>query len=69
MVAPYEKVILRKVDIQNWNSKAAARARGEFGLSAIPLTAVFDSDGAFIDSVVGAKPADIEALLRDAGAK
>lgn len=67
MVAKFEKVVLRKVDIQSWRSPAATRAGDDYGVTSIPHTAVFDPQGDYVDTVRGAKPADIEALIRKAG--
>jgi hypothetical protein len=45
LVAQHEKVILRKVDIVNWESDAWKQASKEFKSRGIPLLAIFDGKG------------------------
>lgn len=45
MVAKYDRVLLRKVDLVDWDSAAAKQAERDFGLNAIPYLRVFDARG------------------------
>lgn len=58
-----DDVAVRKVDIVDWKSNAAAQARTDFGLEAIPYVRVYGPDGSFVGEVEGNDPAAIEALL------
>ena len=52
-------MLLRKVNIVDWNSRAAVQAAKEFGLKGIPYVRVYGPEGQLLGAVSGA---DIEAI-------
>lgn len=65
MVARYDKVLLRKVDIVNWESDAWKQVEGEYKVRGIPTIAVFDGKGNYQGTVPGHPPL-IEDAIRKA---
>ena len=58
-------MILRKVDIVNWNSDAWKQASSEFKSRGIPLLAIFDGKGVYHGTVPG-DPRAVEAAVQKA---
>ena len=57
-------VILRKVDIVNWESAATQQADREFGIKTIPHVRIFGKKGDLIADVTGVDVAAIEDAIR-----
>lgn len=57
-------MLLRKVDIVDWESAAAAQAHKEFGLDAIPYVRIYGTTGSLLGEVSGADIERIEAAVR-----
>lgn len=57
----HSNVLLRKVDIVNWESEAASQAAKEFELDAIPAVRVYGTKGNLLGTVVGN---DVEAIQK-----
>lgn len=65
MVAKYDRLLLRKVNIVSWDTAAWRQAAGEYRARGIPLLAVFDIKGN-CQGTVSASPAEIEAAVQKA---
>ena len=68
LVERYSDVLLRKVDIVNWQSEAAKQAHTEFELHGIPYVRVYGKKGGLLGEVKGADISAVEAAVRK-GAK
>lgn len=66
MVERNQKVLLRKVDIVDWDSPAARQAHAEFGLEGIPHVRIFDSQGKLVEDVAGMNPEAVERAVTKA---
>ena len=64
MVAKYPNVLLRQVDIVDWDSAAARQATAEFRLAGIPYVRVYGKTGTLLGEVSGVDPVAIEAAIR-----
>ena len=64
MVEKYPNVLLRKVNIVDWNSPAATQAHQEFGLQGIPHVRVYDRKGDLLADIPGVNPRGIEDAIR-----
>lgn len=64
MVEKYPKVLLRKVNIVDWESPAAAQAHKEFGLEGLPHVRVYGATGSLLADFMGADIDGIEAAVR-----
>jgi thioredoxin-like negative regulator of GroEL len=63
LAARNDKVLLRRADLGNWNSKAAAQARQEFQMSSLPLVCVFDGKGKLVEKLTGTDLSKVEAAV------
>jgi len=61
----YEGVILRKVDIVNWESAAAKQASRDFRLPGLPFTRIIDDKGNLLGQIQGNFIEKIEAIIRE----
>jgi hypothetical protein len=66
LVESEEKVILRKVNIVDWDSEAAKQAVTEFKLDGIPYLRIYDGNGKFLAEVSGADIDQIKAAVQKA---
>ncbi len=64
LVLKYEDVALRKVDLVDYESKAAAQATREFSLPGLPFTRVFNDRGKLLGQIHGNRVEDIEAIVQ-----
>ena len=64
MVAKYPNLLLRKVDIVDWESAAGRQAGKEFGMRGIPYVRVYGKSGALLGEVSGANATAIEAAIQ-----
>ncbi len=64
LVLRYDNVALRKVDIVDYESRAARQATREFRLPGLPFTRVFDERGRLLGEVQGNDIEAIETILR-----
>jgi hypothetical protein len=69
LVEDHANVILRKVNIVNWESEAAQQAAQEFNLQGIPYVRVYDGRGKFVDEVSGGDIGKIKNAVRTALAR
>lgn len=66
MVEKHGEVVLRKVDIVDWNSAAARQAAKEFGLQGIPHVRVFDAKGKLVTDLSGPSPDAVDQAIHKA---
>jgi hypothetical protein len=64
LVEKYPNVLIRKVDIVDWDSAAATQASQEFGLQGIPYLRVYGSNGDLLREISGADMTAIEDAIR-----
>lgn len=64
LVQENQKLILRKVDISNWESAAAKQASRDFRMPGIPYVRVYGPDGKLLGDVHGNHIEKIEELVR-----
>lgn len=57
-------MLLRRVDIVNWQSPAAQQANREFGMDAIPYVRVYGTKGDLVGTFVGGDYLAIEQAVR-----
>lgn len=58
-------VVLRKIDIVDWDSAAAEQMNRDFDdVDSIPYTRVYDRSGNFLGAVGGADTEGVQALVR-----
>jgi hypothetical protein len=60
------RVILRKVNLVNWESDAVKQASQEFKLESIPYLRVYDGQGRFVAEVWGADMDQVKSAVRSA---
>lgn len=64
LVLKYEDLTLRKVDLMDYDSKAARQATRAFRMPGLPFTRVFNDRGKLLGQVHGNNIEDIEAIVR-----
>ncbi len=64
LVLKYENVALRKVDLADFESKAALQATREFRMPGLPFTTVFNERGKLLGQINGNLIEEIEAIVR-----
>ena len=64
LVLKYEDVALRKVDLIDYESKAALQATNQFRMPGLPFTRVFNDRGKLLGQIHGNRAEEIEALLQ-----
>jgi hypothetical protein len=69
LVGENEKVLLRKVNIVDWDSDAATQAAKEFKLEGIPYLRVYDGRGNFVAEVSGGDIDQVKNAVRSALAR
>lgn len=69
MVGSEKKVILRKVDIVDWDSDAAKQAHQELKMESIPYLRVYDGSGRPVAEVSGADIEQVKAAVQSALAR
>ncbi|MBI2932789.1 MAG: hypothetical protein HYY16_14170 [Planctomycetes bacterium] len=57
-------VVLRKVDIVDWESDAAQQTIADFKIEGIPYTRVYDKAGRLLGEVRGADSEAVRALVQ-----
>ncbi|MCI0655906.1 MAG: hypothetical protein L0170_02420 [Acidobacteria bacterium] len=62
-------MILRKVDIVDWDSAAAKQAHEEFKLEGIPYLRIYDGNGRFVSEVSGADIDEVKQAVQSALAR
>lgn len=62
-------MLLRKVNIVDWDSDAAKQASQEFKLEGIPYLRVYDGQGRFVAEVSGGDIDQVKAAVRSALAR
>lgn len=66
LVARYDKVLLRKVDLTDRKSAAAAQATSAYGLTGIPFFCVYDAKGELVGKVAGSELGALEWGIKKA---
>jgi hypothetical protein len=66
LVDENEKVLLRKVDIVDWDSDAAKQAHQEFKLDAIPYLRVYNGAGKLVSEISGGDIDEVKIVVRAA---
>lgn len=64
LLLEYEDVALRKVDLVDYETKAAQQATREFRLPGLPFTRVFSDRGKLLGQIHGNRIEEIEAFVR-----
>jgi thiol-disulfide isomerase/thioredoxin len=65
----YEKAVLRRVDIANYESLAAQQAKDQFQMSSLPFQVVLDGKGNVVAKLTKATIDEVEAAVRQAVAR
>lgn len=63
MVGKYKNVLLRKVDIESWDSDAWKQAKVEFGPRGIPYLRVYGTRGDLLGEIKSGRIEDVEAAV------
>ena len=64
LVLKYENLALRKVNLVDYESKAALQATREFRMPGLPFTRIFNDRGKLLGQIHGNRIEDIEAIVR-----
>ncbi len=64
LLLKYKNLALRKVDISDWESKAAKQAAKEFGLPGLPYVRIYGPKGKLLGAVHGNHIKKVEAIIK-----